>query len=88
MESLVEEGINPPKAPEDLLALPLIGAGSSLKSIALVAVLVGVEQRLSEHHGIDLSLMDERAMSQARSPFRTVGTLADYIQAMVSERAL
>ncbi len=65
------------------MALSLIGAGSSIKSITLVAILVGVEQRLAEQHGIDLSLMDERAMSQSRSPFRTIGTLTDYLEALM-----
>jgi hypothetical protein len=31
-----------------------------------------------EQFGGSLVLADERAMSQTRSPFRTVGSLADY----------
>jgi len=34
---------------------------------------------VEEQHGVALVLADERAMSQTRSPFLSVGTLADYV---------
>ena len=37
-----------------------------------------IELRVREQFGGSLVLADERAMSQTRSPFRTVGSLADY----------
>jgi hypothetical protein len=84
LESLAEEGVTLSGGNRDLSALKLIGAGALLKSVALVALLVGVEQRLWERCGVEISLMDEHAMSQSRSPFRNVETLASYIQERAS----
>ena len=41
-----------------------------------------VEQRLAEEHGISILLMSDKAMSQTKSPFRTVATLSDWIEEM------
>ncbi len=57
----------------------LFGPRGALDSIGLVSVLVALEQELGEAHGLAVSLMDERAMSRERSPFRTPETLADYV---------
>jgi len=57
----------------------LFGHEGILDSIGFVSVVVAVEQRLRDEHQIDVSLMDDRAVSQAHSPFRTPETLADYI---------
>lgn len=58
----------------------LFGAKSSLDSMALVALIADVEGRLSTEFGRELVLADEKAMSQARSPFRTVESLAAHIE--------
>lgn len=57
----------------------LFGPQGALDSIGLVSVLVALEQELNEVHGLAVSLMDDRAMSRERSPFRTPETLADYV---------
>lgn len=62
----------------------LIGQGAILDSLGLVSLIVEVEQRLSDELGIDLILADERAMSQKRSPFRSIGALADYIYELIT----
>lgn len=58
----------------------LMGEKSGIDSIALVSLIVEIETRLSEEHGLELTLADDRAMSSLRSPFRRVGTLVDYIE--------
>jgi D-alanine--poly(phosphoribitol) ligase subunit 2 len=58
---------------------PLFGNGAPLSSLDLVMFLVEVESRLADRFGLEGSLSDDRAMSQQRSPFRSIGTLADYI---------
>lgn len=63
------------KAPETAL----FGRGSPLDSLGLVNLIVGVEQGVAEELGAEVSLADERAMSQTSSPFRTVGSLVDYV---------
>ncbi|MGE0255528.1 MAG: hypothetical protein AB7N54_09755 [Alphaproteobacteria bacterium] len=62
------------KAPET----QLFGDGGRLDSLGLVTLIVGVELRLGEAFGCPITLADERAMSMRNSPFRSVGTLADY----------
>jgi acyl carrier protein len=64
---------------------PLLGRGSFLDSLGLVSLIVDIEQKLNEDHGISLTIADERAMSQQKSPFRTVATLVDYVQTLVNE---
>ena len=57
----------------------LYGTGGALDSLGLVAILVELEQRLADEMGVTVPLMDDRAMSQSRSPFRTADALADYV---------
>jgi acyl carrier protein len=65
---------------------PLMGTGSKLDSIALVNLIVAVEQSLQDLLGVPLSLVDERAFSMTRSPFRDVESLGLYIQELMNER--
>jgi acyl carrier protein len=61
----------------------LFGGDSPLDSTALVSLIIEVEQQVSETYGIDTVIADDRAMSQAHSPFRTIGSLADYIETLL-----
>ena len=86
LSDLVLEAIrtlNLARTPENRLEIrpdaPLFGAGSPLDSLGLVSLLIDIEEALQDR-GIDLSLSDEHAMSQSRSPFRSVAALVAYIQ--------
>jgi acyl carrier protein len=68
------------------LDTPLLGRGAVLDSMGLVTLIVDLEQRLEEDKDVYVVLADERAMSQRRSPFRTVGTLTDYICQLIEEQ--
>ena len=57
----------------------LFGPGSALDSLGLVSLLIDIEDALHDH-GIDVMLSDARAMSQKRSPFRSVAALVAFIQ--------
>jgi len=57
---------------------PIFGADSPLDSLGLVALLLDIEDGL-RGIGCDVVLGDERAMSQKRSPFRSVQSLVTYI---------
>ena len=57
----------------------LFGRKSKLDSLGLVTLIVDIEQRLADEIGLEISLTDEKAMSQTRSPFRDVKSLVDYI---------
>lgn len=65
-------------------ATALYGKEGYLDSMALVAFLVDVEEALQDRD-LQISLSDERAMSQTRSPFRDVQTLTDYIETLIRE---
>ena len=57
----------------------LIGEQAVLSSLGLVSLVVELEQTIEEQYGVALTLADERALSQRHSPFRSVGSLADYV---------
>lgn len=61
----------------------LFGKDGYLDSMALVALLMDIEDALQEND-INVSLSDERAMSQVRSPFKDVPSLAGYIHSLLS----
>ncbi len=57
----------------------LFGRRSHLDSYALVNLIVATEQEIQDQFRVTLTLADERAVSQERSPFLTVGSFADYV---------
>ncbi|MGA2589616.1 MAG: hypothetical protein ABSH32_06855 [Bryobacteraceae bacterium] len=73
-------------APEVNAETRLFGANALLDSAALVSLLVEVEQQINDAVRTDILLADDRAMSQKRSPFRNIGTLAEYVVMLLSEK--
>ena len=63
----------------------LYGPEGVLDSLALVRLIVGVEMAVEDRFEVSLTLANERAMSQKRSPFLTIGTLAAYIEELLNE---
>jgi hypothetical protein len=61
----------------------IFGPGSPLDSLGLVGLLVDVEDALRDE-GHQVSLSDSRAMSQSRSPFRSVPSLVSYIDELLT----
>lgn len=57
----------------------IFGKHSSLDSLGLVNLIVSLEQAVNDEFNMEITLADERAMSQENSPFQTVTTLAGYI---------
>jgi len=64
----------------------LIGRSALLDSMGLVTLIVEVEQRLEADFDLVVVLADDRAMSQTRSPFLSVGSLADYVMQLAAEQ--
>ena len=67
-------------------ATRLFGSNGLLDSLGLVSVVLDVEQQINDHLNLAISIADDRAMSQQRSPFRTVGSLADYVLTLIAEQ--
>ena len=61
----------------------LFGEGGVLTSVDFVTLVLDIEEAVEDATGKSITLADERAMSQKHSPFRTVGTLADYIAGLL-----
>ena len=56
----------------------LFGKEGVLDSMGLVTLIVAVEQAIEDRYEKTAGLADEKAMSQERSPYRSVRTLAEY----------
>jgi acyl carrier protein len=63
----------------------LFGPRGILKSMELVSLIVDLEEKIQDEYGLSLVLADERAMSQEKSPFRSVSSLAQYICTLMDE---
>ena len=58
----------------------LFGGGGPLDSMALVNLVVDLEELIEDDYGKTITLADEKAMSRRTSPFSRVKNLIDYIQ--------
>ncbi len=67
---------------------PLYGPDGALDSLALVRLIVEIEMSLEDKFEMPVTLANERAMSQKRSPFLTVGSLATYIEELLNEAGI
>ena len=65
----------------------IFGEGAPLDSLGLVNLVMAVEQHIMDLTGDELVLASESAMSRKRSPYRSVGALADYAVEVASEGA-
>jgi acyl carrier protein len=63
----------------------LFGTNGILDSVGVVFLITELEEKISDDFGVDITLADEKAMSQSTSPFRNVETLAKYISMLVEE---
>lgn len=61
------------------------GYKGCFNSLAIVQLVVELEERLESDHGVKLILADELAMSR-ESPFRTAKTLADRIEMLINSK--
>ena len=63
----------------------LFGHNGLLDSMGIVFLVSELEDLISDEFDVDVTLADEKAMSQVTSPFRNVETLSTYIQKLVEE---
>jgi acyl carrier protein len=64
----------------------IYGPKAHLDSVSLVMLVADIERRVAESLGVEIVLADERAVSLTRSPFRTVESLASYIETIIQEK--
>jgi acyl carrier protein len=61
----------------------LFGPQGHLDSMALVAMLMDIEDALQEQ-GYDVSLSDEKAMSLSRTPFKNIPSITQYLHDVIA----
>ena len=61
----------------------LLGPGGNLDSLALVSLIIGVEEKIEEEFEITVTITDDLVMSGELSPFRTVGSLVEHIAGLI-----
>lgn len=62
----------------------LFGSGSVLDSLDFVFLIVAVERKMRDQYDASISITSEKAMSKENSPFKTVGSLADFVLELLS----
>ncbi|GAB6178644.1 hypothetical protein JCM16814_35360 [Desulfobaculum senezii] len=62
----------------------LYGANAGLDSLGLVVFITELEEAIDEAYGVELTLADEKAMSQTASPFRSIASLSSYIHKLLA----
>ncbi|MDF2999964.1 MAG: hypothetical protein K0Q48_83 [Bacillota bacterium] len=65
--------------------LKLIGVNAALESISFVTLIAILEDLISDRLGKNIIIVNDRAFSQERSPFRSVGSLAEYVTGLLLE---
>ena len=68
------------------LDAPLSGEGGRLDSLGLVNLLFATEQKLESEFNASVTLMDDAAMGADANPFRTLGTMADHVAAVLEKK--
>ncbi|QCD51835.1 hypothetical protein [Campylobacter sp. RM16192] len=64
----------------------LFGRNDALfDSVGLVGFLIELEEKIYDEFGKNITLADEKAMSQKTSPFINIKTLTKYIQKCLNE---
>jgi acyl carrier protein len=63
----------------------LFGSEGVLDSLGLVTLIVDIEGLLSDNLNLQLTLVNDKAFSLKYSPFKTVGTLIEYIEKLAAE---
>jgi D-alanine--poly(phosphoribitol) ligase subunit 2 len=81
----LNEILGPDERLEKSPDVALIGKDARLDSLGLVNLIVLVEEKIQQGFGVGITLVDERAMSQSKSPFRTLGSLAEFVEEQLKE---
>jgi acyl carrier protein len=72
-------GVPVAKTPE----APLLGDDQGVDSLTIVNLVVAIEEQIHKLLGKTVVLVDEDSMALQEHPFRTVGTLAAYVEKVI-----
>lgn len=79
----LEAGARIEKTPDT----PLLGDGSPLDSLALINLIVALEEIAARRRGRPVQLLDEDLLGEQDGPYRTPATLAEHLAAHLADAA-
>lgn len=65
--------------------IPLFGKEGTIDSIALVTLIMIIEENVQSHLNINIILASDGAFSQTKSPFLSIESLIDFTQKLVEQ---
>ena len=65
----------------------LFGHDSLLDSLGLVNLIITVEGLITDKFDLNITIVNEKAMSQKNSPFKSVQTLSDFILTLIESES-
>jgi acyl carrier protein len=68
---------------EKSMETTMVGSASALDSLALINLIIAVEQKIEEGLGITVTLADENAASSEHGPMRNVQVLVEHIDSLL-----
>jgi D-alanine--poly(phosphoribitol) ligase subunit 2 len=77
-----DDGVRLEKTPD----AHLLGSDQGVTSLTFVNLIVAIENEIHKSLGKSVVLVDEDSMALQEQPFRTVGTLADYVEKIIAEK--
>jgi acyl carrier protein len=83
----VNEDLPPADRIEKSPGAELFGGKGKLDSLALVTLIVSIEDAVARDLGRSITIASERAMSQKQSPFRTVQSLSEFVTGLLEDEA-
>ena len=82
VNSQAAEGVAIQKTPESRL----LGGDKGLDSLTFVNLVVAIEEQIQTNLGRSVVLVDEESMALQEHPFRTIGSLASYIDRILAKQ--
>ena len=70
---------------EKSLDARLLGSDKGVDSLTFVNLVVAIEEQIQKKLGKSVVLVDEDNMAMDAHPFRTIGTMADYIEILLNK---
>ena len=80
----INEGLSESKKLEITIDTPLYGIHGTLDSMALVNLILEVEDTINVKFNTNILIVDERALAKENSPFKTVAAFVNYVAELVN----
>jgi len=65
----------------------LFGMHAEVDSLVLINLVIVAERTIESDFGRTISLADERALLEEKSPFRSISSMADYVAKLLREES-